>query len=151
MLTCVGFLNIIYDIKYKMPISLIQVDDLKDISENNLCKCHLHIFQELNKSYVTILFTKLRDKFLKTFGFTAFRQMQIEMLKYNTSQCKVKTPWGSHCRKRTARFARFPLWDRGCWPSPRIQRTQGGTPSQCRTPWWTNMPLSFLFTVNFTE
>ena len=36
MLTCVGFLNIIYDIKYKMPISLIQVDDLKDISENNL-------------------------------------------------------------------------------------------------------------------
>ena len=91
MLTCVGFLNIIYDIKYKMPNGLLQVDDLKDISENNLCKCHLHIFQELNKSYVVILFTKLRDMFLKTFGFTAFRQMQIEMLKYNTSQCNVKS------------------------------------------------------------
>ena len=73
MLTCVGFLNIIYDIKYKMPISLIQVDDLKDISENNLCKCHLHIFQELNKSYVTILFTKIERQVLKNLWFYCFQ------------------------------------------------------------------------------
>ena len=102
------------------------------------------IFQELNKSCVniiTIIETQI-PKFWRSFRSFAFSQMQIEMWKYLLPKVKP-TLFGSHCWNNNIEsldlcVVRFALQDPHFWPSPRIQRMLGATPSQCQTPWGMN-------------